>query len=194
MRHFLANVFLYVLVIGLLAGSALWAYVRTEQLVITRRPALPERPYAAPASVAEFAWEDFGRHAYRINCQNCHTADGGGRGMYPPVRNLTAHLDAAGGRDYLIDLHLYGLYTGTYGAPMPPMPELSDAEIAAVLNYILTAFAPAPEKLFLPTDVAARRGQSLSEQDVARRRPAVPSARELAGAYSTTPNSGVSRK
>ena len=190
MRHFLANVFLYVLVAGLLVGSALWAWVRSEQLVVTRRPAVPERPHDPPQRVAEFAWQDFGQRTYRTNCQNCHTADGGGRGMYPPVRNMAAHLTTPGGRDYLIDLHLYGLYTRTYGAPMPPMPELSDAEIAAVINYLLTAFSPRPDaELFLPTEVAARRGQALSERDVARQRPGVPTARELA----TRPTVGVGK-
>jgi hypothetical protein len=104
--------------------------------------------------------------------------------MYPPVQNQTAHLEAEGGRGYLIDVALYGLYTGEYGAPMPPMPELSDAEIAAVTNYVLVQFAvpraaPDSARLYVPSDVAARRGRSLSEWDVAAMRPSVPTAETL---------------
>lgn len=185
MRHFLANLFLYLLTAALLAGSALWAYVRSEHFVVERAvDRIPPRPAREITTLADFDWADFGRRTYRVNCQNCHTVDGSGRGMYPPVQRMTAHLAAAGGRDYLINLNLYGLYTGAYGAPMPPIPELSDAEIAAVTNYILTAFAPEgerpdPDQLFLPREVAALRGRAFSEREVARRRPAVPTAREL---------------
>ena len=185
MRHILANVFTYVLVIALVLGSVLFAWARSEQLVVAHaadvEPAVLVAEGAPPTAADWFA---FGRHTYRVNCQNCHTVDGSGRGMYPPVQRMTAHLDAAGGRDYLINLVLYGLYTGTYGAPMPPMPELSDAEIAAVTNYMLVQFAaegqaPDTAQLYLAREVAALRGQSFNEWQLAERRPDVPSAREL---------------
>ena len=88
-----------------------------------------------------------------------------GRGMYPPIQRMSAHLGAGGGRDYLVNLVLYGLYTGTYGAPMPPMPELSDAEVAAVNNYLLTQFAaagsaPDTGRLYLPREVGQLAGVS----------------------------------
>ena len=107
--------------------------------------------------------------------------------MYPPVRNLAVHLDAEGGRGYLIDLVLHGLYTGEYGAPMPPMPELSDAEIAAATNYTLVAFArdvepPGAGRLYASGEVTARRGRELGEREVARTRPSVPSAAALGAA------------
>ena len=199
MRHLFASAVTWALAVGLVLGAGLFAWARSAQLIIaTEADVEPARfsPAAGvpPASMAAFAWREFGEATYLRNCQNCHTADGSGRGMYPPIQNQAAHLRADGGpgdggRGYLIDLVLYGLHTGEYGAPMPPMPELSDAEIAAVTNYLLTRFAaprssknggaPAPSRLFLPSDVAARRGRNLSERDVAGSRPPVPSAEAL---------------
>ena len=185
MRHLLANAFIYGLTGALIAGSLLWAWARSAQLIIARETEVEPSFTADVTGPAAAAYLDFGRRVYVANCQNCHTADGSGRGMYPPVQNQAAHLSAAGGRDHLVDIYLHGVYTETYGAPMPPMPELSDAEIAAVNNYILTAFAaeghaPTPAQLFRPEDIAARRGgPELSEWDVGRARPDIPTAREL---------------
>ena len=186
MRHVYANAVTVALAVGLVLFAALFAWARSEQLVIaTEIEVEPASVRSAPAAGAEGPDQAaFGEAVYVANCRNCHVADGSGRGMYPPVRNLAVHLDAKGGRGYLIDLALHGLHTGEYGAPMPPMPELSDAEIAAVTNYTLVAFAtdvaaPDPARLYLPEEVAARRGRELDERDVAATRPAVPSAAAL---------------
>lgn len=184
MRHVLANIVTYALVIGLAVGAGLFAWARSEQIVIATEADVEPAETVPPESVTAFAWRDFGEATYLRNCRNCHTVDGSGRGMYPPVQNQTAHLAEEGGRGYLMDLVLYGLSTGEYGAPMPPMSELSDAEIAAVTNYILVQFAvsgtaPDTSRLVLPRDVAARRGRGLSERDVAQTRPPVPTAEVL---------------
>ena len=197
MRHLLANAFIYGLTGALVAGSLLWAWARSAQLIIARETEVEPSFTADVTGPAAAAYLDFGRRVYVANCQNCHTADGSGRGMYPPVQNMGAHLSGATrlrsgapeaesrGRDYLIDIYLHGVYTGTYNAPMPPMPELSDAEIAAVNNYILTAFAaegrvPDAGQLYRPEEIAARRGgPNLSEWEVADTRPDIPTAREL---------------
>ena len=182
MRHVLANLVTYALVLGLVLGSALFAWVRSEQLVIAKEADIEPTDGFVSAEPAEAL--AFGERVYLANCQNCHTGDGSGRSMYPPVQNQAAHLGVPGGRGYLLDVTLYGLYTGTYGAPMPPMPELSNAEIAASTNYILTRFAaegarPEPARLYTPDEVAERRGRSLSEREVAATRPPIPSAEEL---------------
>ncbi|GAB5537276.1 MAG: hypothetical protein Rubg2KO_35250 [Rubricoccaceae bacterium] len=184
MRHVLANLATYALAVGLAVGAALFAWGRSAQLVIATEADVELAETVPPESERAFAWRGFGEDVYLANCQNCHTVDGSGRGMYPPVQNQAAHLGAEGGRGYLVDLVLYGLYTGAYGAPMPPMPELSDAEIAAVTNYVLTRFSEAGEApdtswMILPADVAARRGRGLSEWDVADTRPPVPTAEAL---------------
>ncbi|PPK87863.1 cbb3-type cytochrome c oxidase subunit III [Neolewinella xylanilytica] len=184
MRHILANVFTYVLVIGLILGAMGFAWVRSAQLVIAHEGDVEPRVLFDGPDPTAADWLAFGERTYRVNCQNCHTVDGSGRGMYPPIQRMAVHLTADGGRDYLVNLTLYGLYTGTYGAPMPPMPELSDAEIAAVTNYILVHFAgegnaPDASRWYFPREVATLRGQRLSEWDVADSRPAIPSARDL---------------
>jgi len=184
MRHLLANAVTYALVAGLVLGAALFAWARSAQLVVATEADIEPSRTIPPSSVTAFEWRAFGEDTYLRNCQNCHTVDGSGRGMYPPVQNQAAHLRADGGRGYLVDLVLYGLYTGDYGAPMPPMPELSDAEVAAVTNYVLVRFAaegraPGRSRLFVPRDVSERRGRGLSERDVAATRPAVPSAEAL---------------
>ena len=187
MRHLYADAVTWALAVGLAAFALLFAWARSAQLVIaTETDVEPAWARAAPAAdgVDGVDMAAFGEAVYVANCRNCHAADGAGRGTYPPVRDLAAHLDAEGGRGYLIDLTLHGLYTGGYGAPMPPMPELSDAEIAAATNHVLVAFAtgvaaPAPGRLYAPGEVRARRGRELDEREVARTRPAIPSAEAL---------------
>ncbi|MGB3799064.1 MAG: cytochrome c, partial [Lewinella sp.] len=165
-------------------GAVLFAWARSEQLVIAHESDIEPRDITDATNPTSEDWLAFGQQTYRVNCQNCHTVDGSGRGMYPPIQRMSAHLDAEGGRAYLINLALYGLYTGTYGVPMPPMPELSDAEIAAVTNYMLVQFAarndaPDASEFYRPQEVKIKRGKDLSEWDVADLRPAVPSAKEL---------------
>lgn len=184
MRHVLANLAAYVLVAGLLLGAVLFAWVRSEQLLIAKATAVEPEAYASATDAEAFEWEAFGERVYGANCQNCHTVDGSGRGMYPPVQGMTAHLAGPGGREYLTHVVLYGLASGAHAAPMPPMPELSDAQVAAVNNYLLTRFsdwraAPDSARLYVPADVRAQRGLTYSEQDVAARRPAVPLPAEL---------------
>ncbi|NJB87379.1 cytochrome c5 [Lewinella marina] len=184
MRHILAHIFTYALAIGLVVGAVIFAWARSEQLVIAREADVEPRVLDRDTDLASPDWLAFGERTYRVSCQNCHTVDGSGRGMYPPIQRMAAHLRAGGGRDYLINVTLYGLYTATYGAPMPPMPELSDAEVAAVTNYILLQFAgeaqePDTTRLIRPADVSAQRGLHLSEWDVADSRPAIPSAEAL---------------
>jgi len=184
MRHLLANIFTYLLIVTLSLGAVVFALARSEQLVIARETEVEPLVFDVPERKPEANWYDFGKKTYVANCQNCHTGDGSGRGMYPPVQGMSAHLAAAGGREYLVSLTLYGLYTGHYGAPMPPMPELSDAEIAAVTNYLLTEFAAdeqtvADADLYRPHDVAKLRERKFNEREMGKRRPPVPSARSL---------------
>jgi hypothetical protein len=84
---------------------------------------------------------------------------------------------APGGREYLIDVHLYGLTSDRWRAPMPPMGHIQDIELAAVINHVLTNFGN-PEYLssdvqfYLPDEISARRELGLSPWDVNERRPA----------------------
>lgn len=177
MRHFLANVATYTIAALLLVGAALFGWLRSAQLALSDEPTLLARYEPAPAH--EFRWAELGRSSYVRNCRNCHGAAGEGWDQYPGVGHTAALVAAPGGREYVIDLHLYGLTSGRWRAPMPPMGHLADVELAAVLNHLLTHFGserrlPADAPLYLPADVAARRGLELSPAQVNARRPLPP--------------------
>jgi mono/diheme cytochrome c family protein len=74
------------------------------------------------------------RVLYLLHCQGCHLADGSGRpGEVPPLGpGLARFASVAAGRAYLVQV------PGSAHAP------LSDAELAAVLNWMIATFAPAP--------------------------------------------------
>jgi mono/diheme cytochrome c family protein len=105
---------------------------------------------AADEPTAQAALPD-GETVY-ANCSGCHQATGSGiPGAFPPLDGHTADLfEAAGdpsGRDYLIQVVLKGIQGEivvdgtTYTGLMPPWPQLSDGEIAAVLNHILGSWS-----------------------------------------------------
>ena len=124
-----------------------------------------------------------GEALYGRSCVACHGADGRGRpGAFPPLAdNMPALYAREGGREYLIDVILYGLSGeievrgDTYDGFMAPMAHLDDDEVAEVLNYALQAWGNAYE---LPEDFAPiateeveqRRGQSLSPDAVRQQR------------------------
>jgi len=106
-------------------------------------------------------------------CVSCHQVNGQGIiTVFPPLANHAAKLFNTD-RDYLPNVVLYGL-EGTisvdglsYNQPMRGYPELSDADIAGVLNYILTTWGN--ESLlaedfrpYEPNDIAGLRGQNLT--------------------------------
>lgn len=68
---------------------------------------------------------------YMLNCQGCHLADGSGLpGSVPSMRGIVgSFLTVPGGRDFLIQV------PGSANAP------LSDAELAELLNWILTTMS-----------------------------------------------------
>jgi mono/diheme cytochrome c family protein len=173
MRHLLANIITYTIAVLLFIGAAAFAWMRSSQLMLTTE----ERVFALHEPVDEpgFRWQALGEHSYERNCSNCHRPDGSGWDQYPPVTTAAALLAQPAGRAFLIDLHLYGLTSSRWGAPMPRMSHLQDVEIAAVLNFIATEYGGADSTLLvLPDEVAARRGQRLRPADVERRRPPEP--------------------
>jgi mono/diheme cytochrome c family protein len=128
--------------------------------------ALPQAP-AAPASpvsppTAEVAQR--GARVYEQHCAQCHGEQGRGiRGAYPPLAgNRAVTLEATAN---LVQVVLAGGYPpATRGNPrpfgMPPyVTVLSDADVAAVLTHIRTAWgnqaAPVSE-----LEVAQQRGSS----------------------------------
>lgn len=141
---------------------------------------------AAPAAQADAAPD--GEAVYAANCVACHQATGQGvPGAFPPLAGGHAAelASAEGGRDYLLHAVLYGVQgaievAGTsYDGLMPAWQQLSDAQIAAVLNYVTTAWDNADVLAddaapFTADEVAAARGEGLSSAAVLESRPDVP--------------------
>jgi len=174
MRHFLANVATYTIAIGLVAGAALFAWMRSAQLVISSETAILARyePVPPDADLTEL-----GQIAYKRNCMACHLGEGQGWDQYPGLGHTVDLFQAAGGREYIIDLHLYGLTSPRWRAPMPPMGHMSDVELAAVLNHVLRNYGNeaqlTPEtQYYTPDDIASRRGMDRSPREVNATRPA----------------------
>ncbi|MFG6158896.1 cytochrome D1 domain-containing protein [Halomonas sp. 1390] len=126
-----------------------------------------------------------GARVYAEQCAACHRPDGEGvSGVFPPHRGHVGELYAAegneiSGRDYLARVLLHGL-TGpivvdgeTYDGNMPAWGEaLGAAQIAEVLNYLLTEIDPAPEgfRPYTAEEIAALRDPALDGRDVHRLR------------------------
>lgn len=126
-----------------------------------------------------------GEALYATNCSGCHQTDGRGvPGAFPPlVEHAPALYRADGGRAYLVALVLYGLQGeievlgDTYRGVMPPWGHLSDRELAAILDHVLTTwgneallpdFAP-----YAAEEIAAERGRGLSAEEVRGLRPEI---------------------
>lgn len=148
-----------------------------------------EAPAAEAAGedvVARFAAAtDADGEAVYANCTSCHQANGAGiPGAFPPLSGgHTAELARVeGGRAYLVNALLYGLQGplevegATYNGVMPAWPQLDDDQIAAVLNYTVTAWdnadaLPDGYAPFTAEEVASGRGQGLSGADALATRP-----------------------
>lgn len=177
MRHTLSNVLLATLAVFLLIVSAAFAWVRSGQWTVTRSElAIQHKALPEELRTAGFDWRVIGPSAYVANCQQCHAADGSGWDQYPGLARSAEFALVPKGRDYLIDLHLHGLTSDRWRAPMPAMRTLSNEEIAAVLNYIIEEFSDetlAEGELFTPRDVQARRDRTASPREVNEMREAL---------------------
>lgn len=172
MRHLVANIFTYVLAALLLGGSLAFAWIRSAQLVVSDEAAVLACADDTPASARR--WATLGERSYVANCRNCHGPAGLGWDQYPPVVGLIGVASLPGGRDYLIALHLWGVASDRWRAPMPPMGHLQNLEIAAVINYVLFGAGRARPDGVAEVDVAevgAARRRPLSPHEVARLRP-----------------------
>lgn len=83
---------------------------------------------------------------YYASCAGRHGAVGEGQeGRIPALADHVPHVyNAEGGRDYLMHVLMYGLsgeitvLGETFDGSMPPRYTLSNDELAAVLNFVLT--------------------------------------------------------
>ena len=98
---------------------------------------------------------------YQLQCMGCHTADGAGQpGRVPAVRASLGRLAVtAEGRSYLIRV------------PGVAQSPLSDADTAAVLNWMIRTLSdPPPDHFnaFTAQEVARWRHQPLADVSAAR--------------------------
>jgi mono/diheme cytochrome c family protein len=163
-RHVLANIATYAIAVMLIVGAALFAWMRASQLALANETVMLAG--FEPAPEHDFDWEALGEEVYASNCLTCHGAGGAGWDQYPPLNGVWRIHQITGGREQLIDIHLYGLTSHRWGAPMPPMGHMPDVALAAVLNHLVTSFGNAPHvdpaTLYHPAEIAARRGQRLT--------------------------------
>lgn len=109
-------------------------------------------------------------------CAACHQPNAQGLpGVFPPLAGHAGDLYQAS-RGYPVDVVLFGLMgqievNGTaYDGVMPSHVHLSDAEIAAILNHVLTSFGNedvvASFEPYTADEVAEHRAKALSSADV----------------------------
>ncbi len=130
----------------------------------------------APLALADGA-ADYGKF-----CASCHGATGQGtQGVFPPIANWAGQfVKADEGRAYLSHVLVFGLqgqisaFGKTYNGFMPPFAQLSNAQVAAILNYALNEWnkdlLPKDFKPFTADEVAKYRAKALSPADVHKER------------------------
>ena len=118
---------------------------------------------------------DTGKALYQ-RCAVCHQVDGNGiPGVFPPLKNrLAAIVASKAGRDYVTMVLTEGLVANisidgvSYVGAMPAQ-DLSDAEVAQVVQYIATGFGRAPAKakqVLSAAEVAAIRSRFAGDRAV----------------------------
>lgn len=167
------------LVVVVLAGAIVYSMYLFQQ-----------RQQAAQAETATTTAESTdampGEQRYARSCAACHGVDGTGRrGSFPPLAGHMPDLVARdGGREYIIDVLLYGLSGPieidgvAYRGFMAPVSRLDDREIADVLNHSLHAWGndeqlPADFESIRADEVAQRRGRQMGPADVHEARAAL---------------------
>jgi mono/diheme cytochrome c family protein len=120
-----------------------------------------------------------GAELYSQYCQGCHQPTGlGVPGAFPSLKGLDQLAKTDEGRVYLIRAVLFGLQgplkvgSATYNGLMPGFSQqLSDAQVAALLNHLLSSFGNKNPRPITPEEVKKVRANPLKPQDVAKSRP-----------------------
>lgn len=98
---------------------------------------------------------------YMVNCQGCHLPDGRGQpGKVPSLKGeLARFLDVPGGRDFIVQV------------PGTANSKLSDADTAALLNWLVVEMGPPRNSVFVPfstREVARLRSQRIRDASATR--------------------------
>jgi mono/diheme cytochrome c family protein len=96
-----------------------------------------------------------------VNCQGCHLPDGRGQpGKVPSLKGeLARFLDVPGGRDFIVQV------------PGTANSKLSDADTAALLNWLVVEMGPPRNSVFVPfsaREVARLRSQRIRDASATR--------------------------
>lgn len=94
-----------------------------------------------------------GEKVYAANCQACHQANGQGAGPIKPVDGSPVVLDADKSKQINVVLH------GQNNGAMPPWPQLSDTDIAAVVTFTKNHWSNSTGQVVQPSEVLALRGK-----------------------------------
>lgn len=133
-----------------------------------------------------------GERVFAANCAVCHQNDGQGvPGTYPSLAGTVgSYVRSPAGRAYLARVVSFGMngsimsQGAEYNGFMQPWTQLSDADIAAVLNYILDRFnakiLPADFKPYTAAEVKHLRATHLSFDQVRAERDAIMKAAGVA--------------
>jgi mono/diheme cytochrome c family protein len=118
-----------------------------------------------------------GAALYAAHCVACHQPDGNGaEGLAPPLAGvLEKWAKVAAGREYLAQVVVSGMVGSIssrgvkYNGNMPSAADLSDAELSAVMGYVMSSFNASP--LQLPATLfASARSKGLQPAAVRRQR------------------------
>jgi mono/diheme cytochrome c family protein len=119
-----------------------------------------------------------GASLFIAHCAVCHQSDGQGiPGMYPPLADSVGDfVHSPDGRAYLVHVLSFGLngpivVSGAhYNGYMQSWAQLSDDDIAQLLNHVLTDFnakqLPRDFAPFTPTEVKRERSRTMTSSDV----------------------------
>jgi mono/diheme cytochrome c family protein len=159
----------------LIAAAALFGWLRSEGVGVAIGPQATLEHVAGHAETDEDrAWLEPAVEIWEARCAGCHAELG----------YLSDVAAADGGRDYLIDLMLYGIdgevtiEGETVALRHRPFADtFDDEEHAALLNFMVTSWGneealPGDFDLYAPEEIAEQRGRDLTQEEVVDLRPA----------------------
>jgi mono/diheme cytochrome c family protein len=141
----------------------LFAVAVATALLRSRPLELPPPPAAVADEDPEADWRALGRRVFQARCASCHPGGEGVGRAIPPLRGLfVERFYAPGGREASIDLVVRGTSLEGEAGAHPDEPDLSDREVAAVINHMLSAWGneallPPDAHWVAPEEVMARR-------------------------------------
>ncbi len=172
MKHVYVHRAVYLLATLLVVATAVFAWARSEGVTLIAFERERIAAVEANGNAVAWAWADQGEAVWVCHCRSCH-------GRLPHVPELFL---AEEGRSYLMAFVLFG-YRGTVlidgqrqALDHPAFGDLSDAQIAAVLNHALVrsddaGVLPEEPNFYTSEAIATVRERALDPQAVAEQRP-----------------------